>query len=264
MSQSLPAICLGGQDLEMETIRQIVEPLAGLKVFDKKLAWGAKASDYTAEIKQAMKHHTPIALVELTLDIAGLDRHSNITIIDHHGDRAGHDQPSSLRQTWQWLNLHNMPFEWTHYHDLVSVNDIAHIDGMLNFGATADEIAQIRKADRNAQGIMHGDEEQSKRDLINGYQKGPVWVVETDLMTSSAIADFAHPIYINLPSPPNLLVFLPQTTSFYGEGRLIERLKSRPNCWFGGALPDKGFWGESTNAQPAKMRLEVLKLLNDT
>ena len=71
-----------------------------ITVHDKALKWEQKASDYKDEIEAAIKSRALLALVELTLDMGRLDQH-NITIIDHHGERAGADQPSSLRQTWQ-------------------------------------------------------------------------------------------------------------------------------------------------------------------
>ena len=70
-----------------------------------------------------------------------------------------------------------------------------------------------------------------------------LFVVKTRLDTSSAIADFAHPFYETCISPQNLLVLLPGIVSFYGHGKWIMAMRDWPSCWFGGALPDKGFWG---------------------
>ena len=35
---------------------------------------------------------------------------------------------------------------------------------------------------------------------------------------------------------------------FFGNGAVIEALKSWPGCWYGGALPERGFWGANVTS----------------
>lgn len=256
---------LGGQDLEMETIRQLSCNLPALTMHDQRLKWGAKTSDYANTLLKTLESGAPTAIVELTIDMINPDDWPNLTVIDHHGAKAGADQPSSLRQLFNWLTQRGHALRWTRIMDLVSINDIAHIDGLLAFGASDAEIRHIRAEDRRVQGISAAVEAQSKADLANGQwlthqdmqasKPYGVYVVETKLPTSSAIADFAHPFYTQTISPHNLLVMLPDMASFYGAGHYIQSLTSWPDCWFGGALPDKGFWGASMADKTAKQAL---------
>jgi len=81
---------LGGHDLEMLTIRELLHAHAPECFVDKGLAWGARASNYRTEIEAALKAGLTPVLVELVDDI-GID--GKAVIIDHHGPLAGADSP---------------------------------------------------------------------------------------------------------------------------------------------------------------------------
>ena len=46
------------------------------------------------------------------------------------------------------------------------------------------------------------------------------------------------------PGYHNLLILSPGEVNFYGEGRLVNALAAAfPAGWYGGSLPERGFWG---------------------
>lgn len=99
---------LGGHDLEMITIKELLDE-KGIAYYDKGLAWGAKASDYKEEIDKTVASGLIPVLVELTNDLRIGEE--DYILIDHHGEKAGANAPSSLRQVF---NLLKIPLEqWT-------------------------------------------------------------------------------------------------------------------------------------------------------
>ncbi|HEW98194.1 MAG: hypothetical protein DRR16_33295 [Candidatus Parabeggiatoa sp. nov. 3] len=144
-SQTKYLFCLGGYDLEMLTIKQLLEdnaqPLLDKPVGERQLQ--------PINLK-SMKHIgiTPV-LIELHNDLA---HHSEQLIhIDHHGPLAGKTQPTALHQVFQLLSLPTS--SWTRWFELVAANDRDHIAGLQALNATQAEIITIRQADRRAQGI---------------------------------------------------------------------------------------------------------------
>lgn len=110
---------LGGHDLEMLTIRELLLEVAPDRFYDNGLAWGAKASAYRPEIAKSLEQGLTPALVELVNDL-GLQSTQFIEI-DHHGEHAGANQPTSLHQVF---NLLGLPSErWTRWLELVATND---------------------------------------------------------------------------------------------------------------------------------------------
>jgi hypothetical protein len=145
---------LGGQDLEMVTIRDLLAEHAPGRFHDKGLAWGAKASDYREEIEACLQRGETPVLIELQNDL-GRDP-SRVMVVDHHGERAGKDRPTSLHQVFDLLGL---PAErWTRWFELVAANDRGYIPEMGKMGATREEIEKVRAADRAAQGTTSEEE----------------------------------------------------------------------------------------------------------
>ncbi len=113
---------LGGADLEMEAIAVLLRQHVGdYAVVDHKLRWGAKASCYLAEIRGAIGAGLRPVLIELESDVQE-EIAATCTVVDHHGDAAGADKPSSLRQVFQLLGL--PPEAWTREMALIEGNDI--------------------------------------------------------------------------------------------------------------------------------------------
>lgn len=236
---------LGGADLEMGEIAALLcEAGEGGRVVDKRLAWGAVASAYLPEIRAALAADEVPVLVELGYDLpAGIDR-SAIIEIDHHGPRSGADQPSSLRQIFDLLREGHPSLAWPRRRALVEANDVGHARGMRAIGASASEIRKIRDDDRAAQGITAEIETLSRRAIAASRRERGLLVIDTEAPTASAIMDFLLPEYGGPADDAfDTLVVMPQTVAFFGSGAIIARLTAVPDCWYGGALPETGFWG---------------------
>lgn len=235
------AFFLGGHDLEMATIAQLLADQYKGPVYDKHLRWGAKASDYEKEISEALAEGCVIVLIEMEDDLQlPLE---NRVLIDHHGAQAGESQPTSLHQVFDLLMLPSS--HWTRWHELVAANDRAYIPGMLKVGASREEIQAIRLADRKAQGITEAEEKAAATALDK-----PKFLCQQNLVQftlphnrSAALMDRLQP-ELGGGGYPNVLVLSPAEINFFGDGVAICSLADAfPKGWYGGALPRRGFWG---------------------
>ena len=114
---------------------------------------------------------------------------------------------------------------------------------MRAIGASPEEIRIIRDADRAAQGITADVEAESRRALAAARRRGPLLFVETTASTASAVHDFLLPEYGG-EGASDVLVATASTWGFSGDGRVIADLSTTPGCWYGGELPERGYWGE--------------------
>lgn len=246
---------LGGHDLEMVTIRELLEQEASGKLFDKHLSWGAKASDYREEISDCLSQGRIPVLIELENDLETDGQ--GIVVLDHHGLFAGIDEPTSLHQVFHLLGLPEA--KWTRWHTLVAANDRGYIPELLKVGATREEIVQIRAFDRRVQGITEEEEEAARIsvDQAQVLARGRLTVVHLPHSKTAAAADRMEPA-LGGSGYHNLLVISPKEVNFFGEGKIIEALKQTfPEGWSGGALPERGFWGTDRRQE------EVLPFLGD-
>lgn len=233
---------LGGQDLEMQSIAQLLAQHAPGRFSDKRLAWGAKASAYKAALFAALDCGYAPVLVELDNDLKlSADQ---VLVVDHHSSRAGADAPTSLEQVFALLQLPKAL--WTRALALVAANDRGWIPEMQAIGATLDEIAAIRRADRAAQGITELDECQAEAALASlRYLDAEKSFAVVELLhnKTAAVVDRLHPVF-GQEQPELLLVLSPNETNFFGPGTAITVLHLFfPGGWQGGALPERGFWG---------------------
>jgi hypothetical protein len=232
---------LGGHDLEMLAIRELLEAEAAGRFHDKALRWGARASAYRDEIEACLRRGETPVLVELDDDL-GLDA---LVVVDHHGERAGEDEATSLEQVFALLEL---PRErWTRWHELVAANDRAYVPGLVAAGATREEIARVRAADRAAQGITPEDEAEAERAIARASRlcDGRLTVVRAAHARLAAVEDRLRP-ELGGPGALNLLLIAPDEVDFAGDGRVVTALARRfPGGWYGGALPARGFWGHA-------------------
>lgn len=233
---------LGGADLEMATIRSLLEAHAPGRFTDKGLAWGARVSDYRDEITAALNRGETPVLIELADDLPAdaFDRRACV-IVDHHGTRAGADQPTSLEQVFALLAL---PAEaWTRELALIAANDKDHIRGLRALGATGDEVRTIRAGDRRAQGVSEAEEAAALAAIAQRQVIGRLTRVTLPHDRSTAVADLLEPD-LGGPGYADLLVEMPTKLAFFGDGATIKWLAAEaPGSWFGGALPARGFWG---------------------
>ncbi|MDA1053166.1 MAG: hypothetical protein O3C40_22150 [Planctomycetota bacterium] len=238
---------LGGRDLEMLTIRQLLdEHLPGCYV-DHELSWGATAVHYADEINEALAEGLRVVLIELELghddpwrdEIAA----GRVVIVDHHDERAGADQPTALEQIFALLDLPRAA--WKRWHVLVAANDRGHVFELQAMGATTEEIVQVRAADRSSQGATP-EEEASAREAIGRREMlldGDLTVVRLPHGRTSTAAD-AMETALGGPGYHNLLILTPGGATFFGDGTAVQALHARlPNSYYGGALPERGFWG---------------------
>jgi len=237
---------LGGSDLEMVTIRELLLSRS-LIVHHRKLAWGANAAAYRDEIDACRAAGRVAILIELIDDLhlqEAVDA-GEVLLIDHHGDRAGADVPTALEQVFKLLKL--PPGEWSREFALIAANDRGYIEEMLAIAppATREEIARIRAADRQAQGISRDEEAKglAAAEQREQFAEGQLTVVRLPHNRSATVTDSLHTA-LGGPGFENLLILTPSHTLFVGNGLAIERLKQlHPEGWSGGALPTRGYWG---------------------
>lgn len=194
---------LGGNDLEMTTIKNLLVN-AGEQFETHDLRWdNAKLSSYEKTLEEyGNSPDYQIYGVELNEDIPHPD---NYVRIDHHNDFA--NKPSSLEQVAKLLDL-----AMDRRMQLVAANDARYIPGMIKLGASREEIDDIRRADRAAQGVSEGDESLAEKSLKSC--KGNIYdlyVVKSLTSKFSTICDRMYPYR-------RLLIYNDDVAEFYGEG----------------------------------------------
>ena len=174
---------LGGHDLEMLEIKKILHA-HGCTYEDQNLSWGAKLSDY----KEFLDFDGEIYGIELEEDITPPN---NYIQIDHHGKNDY--KPSSLEQIAELLNI-----ELTRNQKLIAANDSNYINGMKALCASQKEINEIRKLDRESQGITKEDEllAQKSFDASNKINTNYIFSQTPKFSSLSDLAYFKFDKYI--------------------------------------------------------------------
>lgn len=224
---------LGGHDLEMNTIRDLLSANQ-VPYADKNLRWNnAKLSEYVDEIQEFLAKHPAgqIFGIELTNDLPfPLPSYQPI---DHHNEFS--DRPSALEQV---LRLLNLPME--HRHKLIAANDSHYITGMQAIGATPEDIAAIRWEDRKAQGVSEEDERLAELAIAQNLKcYGSLLMVQAYSSSFSPICDRLYPY-------SSLLIYTEDEWTFYGKGakNVLELLKAdyqQGKLYYGGG--DSGYVG---------------------
>lgn len=251
---------LGGHDLEMVTISELLARHTPCAIHDKQLRWGAKASDYHAEIAAALEDGSVPVLIELIQDLELPP--DKICIIDHHGPQAGHDKPTSLEQVFALLNLPDTL--WNRHLQLVAANDRGYIPAMLELDASRQEIESIRQQDRHAQGITAAEEQAATVAVqqLDYLLDGRLIVAHLPHNKTAALVDRLQLGQLNQSDAGcgNILVFSPREVNFFGNGEAVYALASAfPGGWYGGDLPIKGFWGLADGDCPRPGLITVLE-----
>lgn len=238
---------LGGYDLEMLTIKKILEGRGDCAIADKHLRWdNALLSTYEKEL-----YGNPgfqIYGIELNEDIIAPE---NFHSIDHHNKR--NDMPSSLEQVAEVLGV-----ELTHYQKLVAANDKGYIPAMTTLGASKEEIDDIRRKDRIAQGVTAEDEMLAERAIDENIHiyKGII-IVKAFTSHFSTICDRLFPYR-------RLLIYTDSEWVFYGEGKAelvsmwSEDIESR-KVYHGGGYT--GYIGAARGAFPTKEIYQFINLI---
>lgn len=241
---------LGGHDLEMLTIRTLLEK-EQIPYKDHALFWhNACLSSYRQDMVEAEATHCTIWGVELMEDIPPV---ANYHRIDHHNNLA--HLPSALEQVASILSV-----PMGRYFQLVSANDRAYIPGMEQLGATSEEIASIRWADRAAQGITL-EEEQMAEEAVNQHAAliNDLWVVQARSPRFSPICDRMYP-YVRL------LVYTDTEWVYYGQhasrvATLFNREYRIHKLYAGGG--ENGYVGTIQGMYtPFELRIMVNQIIN--
>lgn len=224
---------LGGADLEMQTIREILLE-NGISFADHQLQWNnAVLSSYRKELEQ-LGDSRMIYGVELQEDILPP---ANYLAIDHHNQLSS--MPSALEQVTDLLHI-----PMNRYIQLVAINDKAYIPGMMSLGATAEEIESIRLADRKAQGVTDEEERLAQKAIAeNKEDVNGLLVVRTYNTKFSPICDRLFPYR-------ELLVYTDHEWVYYGEGAEQVRMMfseeyASGNLYYGGG--EHGYVGVKKN-----------------
>lgn len=167
---------LGGSDLEMQSIKKVLEE-EGFEFLDKNLSWGANLSAYENELKE----YEGKTIYGLEL-IADERTPKNYQTIDHHNELS--HKPSSLFQVLELLDK-----KPTREQELISANDVGHIEAMKCMGASDEEIKNIRQRERIIQGITKQDEEEALKEIEAVVQENGIYIIETALDSFSPIVD---------------------------------------------------------------------------
>ena len=195
---------LGGSDLEMTTIKNLLVN-AGEQFETHDLRWdNAKLSSYEKTLEEyGNSPDYQIYGIELNEDIPHPD---NYVRIDHHNDFA--NKPSSLEQVATLLGL-----EMDRHMQLVAANDSRYIPGMIKLGASREEIDDIRRADRAAQGVSEDDDERLAEESLKSCKgdASNLYVIKSLTSKFSTICDRMYPYR-------RLLIYNDDVAEFYGEG----------------------------------------------
>ena len=248
---------LGGYDLEMQTIRELLDKLR-IDYVDKKHGWNnALLSEYRDILDEyAGKPDCTIYGIELKEDVPPP---SNYVRIDHHNDFI--DRPSSIEQVLSVLNI--TP---DRHQQLVGANDARYIPGMLALGATRQEVDEIRKADRKAQGVTDEDERAAEYAIghnLRGDSSG-IFIVKTSSSKFSPICDRLYPYH-------RLVIYSDTELMFYGAD--VARLRSlfaedilSQKVFYGGG--DSGYLGTVSGSYTApeleSMVARIKKIFTDS
>lgn len=189
---------LGGHDLEMETIRQLLVD-SGEDYVDHSLSW------HNAELESYYSDMCDEDTVYYGIELRGkAPAGVNYRLIDHHNENSGKD--ASIAQVAAVLGV-----ELNRQHMLVAANDAGYIDGMRRMGATTTEIEEIRLLDRKMQGVSEDEETVAEKEVQSVEDRGGIKVLKTELNHFSPIVDRLYPY-------GQLLVYSDSELTYYGPG----------------------------------------------
>lgn len=209
---------IGGHDLEMVEIINILTSQK-LKFYDKNLSWNnANLSDYA----DVLDNENSFIAIELKQDL----KHPNVKFIDHHNERS--NEPSFIEQIADLLKI-----TLTREQQLIAANDKGYIPAMEALGATQEEIKDIRRRDRQAQGIVNNDELLGEKSLKeNLIEKAGILIVKSLTTRFATITDKLYPYKC-------LLIYNENALNYYGEGvellvECFDELIKEKKAYYGG------------------------------
>ena len=254
---------LGGKDLEMETIQNLLSQ-NNMEFVNGDLSWSnAYIDNYVSQINRKIKEGYIVYGVELLNPNHIRIDSDNFKVIDHHGAFEG--EVSSIEQVCKIIG-HD---ELTREEKLIAANDARYIPGMRAMGASEEEITDIRQRDRKAQGVTEEEERQAAIDLDSVIEVFPgLLSIKTTLAHFSPLVDRISQKW----NVKRLLVYSESEFTFYGYGKDtvreiadVSKLSFIGDTYYGGGI--NGFWGGcfrkgQYNDENIKKLHEVCKIEN--
>lgn len=256
-----PFFVLGGGDAEMECIAALLS-VFGIRWVQPNKGWGshrytpeqvgvAIATSDRASARATMAGR-PVTVVFVECQPSADGWHgvsSSVEVVDHH-DEESH-RPPAVRQVVNmlecWDKLSPTLQRWV---EIVGANDAGYIPAMLALGATPAEVAQVRGADRCAQGITPAHEREAERALGEAESRsgGRITVIRMAHSKCAAVTDRLHPGAGGVGYENLLVVSDDGETNFYGDGALCAAIAGKfPGGWSGGSglgkVGEPAYWG---------------------
>lgn len=245
---------VGGYDAEMVTIKDILKE-KNLSFFDNHLKWGAKLSEYKKELSELSSDQIPV-FIELNLDT---EYPPNAIIIDHHNERAGKDNKTAIEQVADLLGV-----ELNRWQQLISANDKGYVWGMIDIGASEEEIKKVRTLDMEKQGISAEDQKKAKISVEHFLERisSDMVIINSLIENTTPITELIYKYYkhifiitpsnkLNYSGPEQIIRIL---ENYYA---LRKKNNSKIETWYGGYLPDHGYFG----ASHAIEKKEIIKIM---
>lgn len=240
---------LGGADLEMHTIRDVLSR-EGITFFDHYLRWdNALLSSYKLEL-QTVKDGQIVFGIELREDIIPPECYR---AIDHHNELSA--SPCALEQVMKILQQ-----PMNRYEQLVAANDKSYIPGMLELDASEEEIISIRRADRKAQGVTDEEERSAEKAIESNLE------IKDDLIIVQALCSRFSPICDRLFPYHKLLIYTDSEWMYYGDGccsvrdLFTDELLSG-NLFYGGG--EQGYVGVKQNVYKKDNIIEMINRIKN-
>lgn len=240
---------LGGADLEMHTIRDVLSR-EGITFFDHHLRWdNALLSSYKLEL-QTVKDGQIVFGIELREDIVLPECYR---AIDHHNELSA--SPCALEQVMKILQQ-----PMNRYEQLVAANDKSYIPGMLELNASEEEITSIRRADRKAQGVTDEEERLAEKAIESNLE------IKDDLIIVQALCSRFSPICDRLFPYHKLLIYTDSEWMYYGDGccsvrdLFADELLSG-NLFYGGG--EQGYVGVKQNVYKKDNIIEMINRIEN-
>lgn len=240
---------LGGADLEMHTIRDVLSR-EGITFFDHHLQWdNALLSSYKLEL-QTVKDGQIVFGIELREDIIPPECYR---AIDHHNELSA--SPCALEQVMKILQQ-----PMNRYEQLVAANDKSYIPGMLELDASEEEITSIRRADRKAQEVTDEEERLAEKAIESNLE------IKDDLIIVQALCSRFSPICDRLFPYHKLLIYTDSEWMYYGDGccsvrdLFADELLSG-NLFYGGG--EQGYVGIKQNVYKKDNIIEMINRIKN-